>query len=187
MKAKKFLRKKPAALLTALMLLSATGEAAPDIVDEPFGTNPGTPKFDKPIVEENIPLEGKSDQKQPAEKSQSTEETQPKEEMQPAEEIQPKEEMQLAEEIQPKEETQPKEESQVPEKIQQTPETQPLDKPADDSKIDTSNIDTKAPDTPTVETNEPVPEPYRSQVDATILDYMKQFDGKTIVDIVFEV
>ena len=156
MRAKKFLRKKPAALLAALMLLSATGEAAPDIVDEPFGTNPGTPKFDKPIVEETIPLEGKSDQ------PKSTEENQPAEESKPAEE------------------------NEMPEKIQQTPETQPLDKPADDSKIDTSDINTKPPETPTVETNQPVPEPYRSQVDATILDYMKQFDGKTIVDIVFE-
>ena len=29
-------------------------------------------------------------------------------------------------------------------------------------------------------------EPYRSQVDSTILEYMKQFEGKTIVDIEFE-
>lgn len=29
-------------------------------------------------------------------------------------------------------------------------------------------------------------EPYRSQVDSTLLSYMKQFDGKTIVDIEFE-
>ncbi len=37
------------------------------------------------------------------------------------------------------------------------------------------------PDTPA-----PTPEPYRSQVDTQILEYYKQFEGKTIVDIVFE-
>ena len=57
MKAKKFLRRKRAALVAALMLLSATVEASPDIVDEPFGTNPGTPEFDTPVVEVDIPLE----------------------------------------------------------------------------------------------------------------------------------
>ncbi|MBE8949464.1 MAG: BamA/TamA family outer membrane protein [Quinella sp. 3Q1] len=61
------------------------------------------------------------------------------------------------------------------------PTEQPADKP-----VDTSNVDTTAPNAPTVEKSEPVPEPYRSQVDTVILDYMKQFEGKTIVDIEFE-
>lgn len=34
--------------------------------------------------------------------------------------------------------------------------------------------------------SEPVPAPYRSQVDATLLEYLQQFEGKTIVDIEFE-
>lgn len=63
---------------------------------------------------------------------------------------------------------------------------QPAEKEDDTSKIDTSNVETKEPESPTNETSEPVPEPYRSQVDTTILEYMKQFEGKTIVDIEFE-
>ena len=35
-------------------------------------------------------------------------------------------------------------------------------------------------------TEPPKPEPYRSQTVAVLMDYMKQFDGKTIVDIEFE-
>ncbi|MBQ7493706.1 MAG: BamA/TamA family outer membrane protein [Selenomonadaceae bacterium] len=61
------------------------------------------------------------------------------------------------------------------------PTEQPADKP-----VDTSKSDSTAPGAPTVEQSEPVPEPYRSQVDTVILDYMKQFEGKTIVDIEFE-
>ena len=150
MKAKKFLRRKRAALLAALMLLTATGEAAPpDIVDEPFGTNPGTPEFDSPVVEANIPLGKKSDDT-PAEQTEQTSE-------------------------------QPAEKSEQPVEVKVPT---PSDPPA--SQIDTSNVDTKSTETPTVEESKPVPEPYRSQVDATILEYMKQFEGKTIVDIEYE-
>ncbi len=152
MKAKKFLRRKRAALVAALMLLTATGEAAPpDIVDEPFGTNPGTPKFDSPVVEANIPLGKKSDDT-PAEQTEQTSTNE-----------------------------QPAEKSEQPVEVKVPT---PSDPPA--SQIDTSNVDTKSPETPTVEESKPVPEPYRSQVDATILEYMKQFEGKTIVDIEYE-
>ena len=141
--------------MAALMLLSATGEAAtPDIVDEPFGTNPGTPQFDSPIVEANIPLGKKSDE-QPAEKSEQTSTSE-----QPAEKTE-----------QTSTSEQPAEKSEQPVEVKLPT---PSDAPA--SKIDTSNV----------ETNQPVPEPYRSQVDATILEYMRQFEGKTIVDIEFD-
>ena len=48
-----------------------------------------------------------------------------------------------------------------------------------------------ATDNPAPEQNSPpevpnIPEPYNSHVDSVILDYLKQFDGKTIVDIEFE-
>ncbi|MBQ9497495.1 MAG: hypothetical protein IJR52_07995, partial [Selenomonadaceae bacterium] len=152
MKAKKFLRRKRAALVAALMLLTATGEAAPpDIVDEPFGTNPGTPKFDSPVVEADIPLGKKSDDT-PAEQTEQTSTNE-----------------------------QPAEKSEQPVEVKVPT---PSDPPA--SQIDTSNVDTKSTETPTVEESKPVPEPYRSQVDATILEYMKQFEGKTIVDIEYE-
>ena len=42
------------------------------------------------------------------------------------------------------------------------------------------------PANPTVVTDEQIPEIYRSQVESTILDYLKRYDGKTIVDIQFE-
>ncbi|MBQ3727114.1 MAG: BamA/TamA family outer membrane protein [Selenomonadaceae bacterium] len=134
------------------MLLTATGEAAPpDIVDEPFGTNPGTPKFDSPVVEADIPLGKKSDDT-PAEQTEQTSTNE-----------------------------QPAEKSEQPVEVKVPT---PSDPPA--SQIDTSNVDTKSTETPTVEESKPVPEPYRSQVDATILEYMKQFEGKTIVDIEYE-
>jgi len=172
LKAKKFLRKKRAALIAALMLFSATGEAAPDIVDEPFGTNPGTPEFDAPLVEADIPLDGSGKEKsnQAPEKSSEVEVVDPEQsklKAQPVETTTPA----------PTTETQPTETQ---------PSEKPAEKPVDNSKIDTSNVGTNAPAAPTAENNQPVPEPYRSQVDATILDYMKQFEGKTIVDIEFE-
>ena len=180
MKAKKFLRRKRVALLATLMVLSATGEAAPDIVDEPFGTNPGTPKFDEPLVQVDIPIEKKPEQEQPKETPNESSEVEVVDPEQSKLKTQPTETQ--PPETQPTEaqptETQPTE--------AQPTEAQPTDEPVDTSKIDTSNVDTKSPDSPTVETSEPVPEPYRSQVDATILDYMKQFEGKTIVDIEFE-
>ena len=139
MKAKKFLRKRRAALAAAFMMLAATGEAAP-VVDQPFENKNETPaaevKKEEPVNVEYV---------EPAQIEQEKK----------------------ADELNP---------SEMP----ATP-----DKP-EDSKIDTSNVDTSEPNTPSVENAEPVPEPYRSQVDATILDYMRQFDGKTIVDIVFE-
>ena len=174
MKTKKFLRRRRAALIAALMLLSSTGEASPDIVDEPFGTNPGTPKFDEPVIEAKIPLGEKPDKEQPKET--------PKENPAESSEVEVVDpEQSKLKSPQPVETTAPTPENQLTEQKEQ-----PVEKPADDSKIDTSNIDTTAPNAPNVENAEPVPEPYRSQVDATILDYMKQFDGKTIVDIEFE-
>ena len=159
MKLKKFLRRKRAALLAAMTLPLAfgftAGEAAPDIVDEPFGTNPGTPKFDEPIVEAKIPLD--KPEQPPADSSE-------------------------VEVVDP-------EQSKLKHKPVETtppPTEKPTEEPVDDTKIDTSKIDTAEPETPTVETAEPAPEPYRSQIDSTILDYMKQFEGKTIVDIEFE-
>ena len=126
MKVKKILRRQRTALIAALMILSATGEAAPE-VNQPFENN----STDSPVVEETPTVET----------------------------------------------TTPSE-----------PEVEPVEDIVDTSKIDTSNVDTSAPDSPTVETPQPqpVPEPYRSQVDTTILEYMKQFEGKTIVDIEFE-
>ena len=126
MKVKKILRRQRTALIAALMLLSATGEAAPE-VNQPFENN----STDSPVVEETPTVET----------------------------------------------TTPSE-----------PEVEPVEDIVDTSKIDTSNVDTSAPDSPTVETPQPqpVPEPYRSQVDTTILEYMKQFEGKTIVDIEYE-
>ena len=177
MKAKNFLRRKRAALIAALMLLSATGEAAPDIVDEPFGTNPGTPQFDEPIVEVDIPIE-KSEQdnaKEPPADSSEVEIVDPEQskiKSQPVDTTTPP--------------TEPTTEPTTTPATEPQPEKQPASESVDDSKIDTSKVDTTSPDSPTVEKSEPVPEPYRSQVDTTILEYMKQFEGKTIVDIEFE-
>ena len=182
MKAKKFLRRKRAALIAALMLLSATGEAAPDIVDEPFGTNPGTPQFDEPVVEVDIPLEKKPEQEQSQEKPADSSEV----------EVVDPEQSKLKPQPVDTTEAQPTEQTVEKPTTGAQPTEQPVSeqKPADDSKIDTSKIDTTPPERPTVEKTEPSvplkPEPYRSQVDTTILEYMKQFEGKTIVDIVFE-
>lgn len=52
----------------------------------------------------------------------------------------------------------------------------------DTSQIDKTEKNTSEPEVP----KDDMPEPYRSQVDSTILEYMSQFDGKTIVDIEFE-
>ncbi|MBQ3443723.1 MAG: hypothetical protein IJG33_10810, partial [Selenomonadaceae bacterium] len=120
MKAKRFLRRKRATLVAALMLLSATGEAAPDIVNEPFGTTPGTPEFDEPLVEVDIPLEKK--EKQPAETPQPTE--------QPAKTPQPTE--QPAKTPQPTE--QPAETPQPTEQPVETP--RPTEQPADISEVE---------------------------------------------------
>lgn len=124
MKVKKILRRQQTALIAALMILSATGEAAPE-VNQPFENN----STDSPAVEETPTVETST----------------------PSE-----------------------------------PEVEPVEDVVDTSKIDTSNVDTSAPASPTVETPQPIPEPYRSRVDSTILEYMKQFEGKTIVDIEFD-
>ena len=62
---------------------------------------------------------------------------------------------------QPTDETKPPEETQPTQPAQQPDETPPPEESAP-------------------------PEPYRSQVDETIMDYLKQFEGKTIVDIEYE-
>lgn len=58
------------------------------------------------------------------------------------------------------------------------------EKPADES----ATVEQKPADNPeSVDTSQkPADEPYRSQVAETLLDYMKQFEGKTIVDIEYE-
>ena len=61
-------------------------------------------------------------------------------------------------------------------------ETTPTDSPAT---TETTPTDSPATTTPT-ETVDDSAEPYRSKVDTNILNYLRQFDGKTIVDIVFE-
>ena len=134
MKAKKFLRRKRAALLAALMLLSATGEAAPE-VSEPFKPADNTTEVEVVDPEQSVLKQ------QPTETSQPTE--------QPAQTSQPTE--------QPAQASQPTE--------QPTDTSQPTEQPAEDT--------------------QPI-EPYRSQVETQILEYYKQFEGKTIVDIEFD-
>ncbi len=148
MKAKKFLRKKRNALLAALMFLSATGEAAPE-VSEPFeDKTTGAPEV------EVIDPEQSTTAHQPVET--------------PATETQPVEA--------PATETQPVE---AP-----TTETQPVEAPT----TETQPVEAPTTETQPVETPTPPEEaePYRSKVDANVLNYMKQFEGKTIVDIEYE-
>ena len=73
---------------------------------------------------------------------------------------------------------------EIKESTEPVPVDQPtIEQPADD-KVDTSQ---KPDESATVDTpQKPADEPYRSQVAETLLDYMKQFEGKTIVDIEFE-
>ena len=67
--------------------------------------------------------------------------------------------------------------------VEQTAET-----PAEAPKVEqTAQVETPA--APAQDNAPPVevaPEPYRSQLDTQILEYYKQFDGKTIVDIIFD-
>lgn len=85
---------------------------------------------------------------------------------------------------QPAEATQPTEAQPQPteaQPAQPTEATQPTEQPAQPQES-TAPL----PTNPTVESEEPVPEVYRSQVESDILNYLKQYDGKTIVDIEFE-
>ena len=70
-----------------------------------------------------------------------------------------------------------------------TPSVEPATPPAEPAPPTDTPTPPEAPappQTPPPE-NKPVPlEPYRSQIDANLLDYFKQFEGKTIVDIEFE-
>lgn len=173
MKIKKFLRRKRAALLAALTLPLvfgfANGETAPE-VSQPFEDTAETTET-KP-VETSAPPET-----QPVEAPAAPTETQTTE---------------VPEIIDP-------EQSQVKPQPVEIPDTKPVDTPAPTTETkpadtpapttETKPVDTPAPITNTKPADTPTPaapEPYRSQVDATILEYMRQFEGKTIVDIVFE-
>ena len=61
-----------------------------------------------------------------------------------------------------------------------------VEKPAEEPAATVEKPSQEPSNQPAEIVEEPAPEPYRSQVDETILDYMKQFEGKTIVDIEFE-
>lgn len=74
--------------------------------------------------------------------------------------------------------------AQIDETTVETPVEDKTETP-DENKIETATGDkTETPTPPPAPA--PAPEPYRSQVDSTILEYMKQFEGKTIVDVEFE-
>ena len=64
----------------------------------------------------------------------------------------------------------------------ETANTEPVDTP----KTETAQKEMPAVETAPVNTPAPPPEPYRSQIDTEILDYFKEFEGKTIVDIEYE-
>lgn len=149
MKSKKFLRRKPTALFTALMLLTATGEAAPE-VNQPFESSNSTPAE----VELVDPEQSKTKAEPVAPPITTPTETQPTDATTPA-----------PTETQPTDATTPA-----------PTETQPTD----------ATAPAPTTETPPEDTTPAAPEPYRSQVETTILEYMKQFEGKTIVDIEFE-
>ena len=176
MKEKNFLRKKRAALIAAMTLPIVfgftNGEAAPNVVDKPFETNPGTPAFDEPIVEAEIPIGEKPDKEQPKQTPTDSSEV---------EIVDP--EQSKIKHAPPVETTEPTTPTTPTTPATETPQTEQT---KTSEPVDTSKTETTPADSPTGETSEPVPEPYRSQVDATILDYMKRFEGKTIVDIEFE-
>ena len=187
------------------MLLSATGEASPDIVNEPFGTNPGTPEFDEPLVELDIPLEKKEP---PAEAPQSKEQPAeaPQSKEPPAEAPQPTEQPADNSEVEVVDPDQSVIKQQQPVDTQQPTEQpvnaqQPTEQPVDTQQPTEQPVNAQQPTEQPVNAQQPTEqpadapqptepqqpvEPYRSKVDATLLEYMKQFEGKTIVDIVFE-
>ena len=75
-----------------------------------------------------------------------------------------------------------------PAQVDETTITPPVEDKAEtptENKIETATGDKAETPTPPP-APAPEPEPYRSQVDSTILEYMKQFEGKTIVDVEFE-
>ena len=70
-------------------------------------------------------------------------------------------------------------------KVETPAETAKVETPAETQKVETPAV-TPTAQTPPPRNFEPPPEPYRSQVDSAILEYYKQFEGKTIVDIAFD-
>ncbi len=90
----------------------------------------------------------------------------------------------------------PKNETSEPTEAPKTETSEPTEAPKTEISEPTEapKTETSEPtETPKTETSEPteIPkteptEPYRSRVDANILNYLRQFDGKTIVDIEFE-
>ena len=208
MKAKKLSRRKRILLATAMTLPFIFGfstvKAAPE-VDKPFEETPSveTPSVETPAVEtpavETPSVETPSVETPTTENQTEVSITDPELE---TPETDPKLETPL---VAPNPEppiSDPKPEipvvdTQIEVPIEETASETPksdtaTDAPKSDTTAETSNSDTQAetpketPDDGTrkIEINEPPP--YRSQVDTTLLDYFKQFEGKTIVDIEFE-
>ena len=73
------------------------------------------------------------------------------------------------------------------EPVAETPKAEPVaETPKAETTSEPAKIETATEKAEPAKTEQPMPEPYRSQVDTEILEYFKQFDGKTIVDIEFE-
>lgn len=184
MKAKKFSRRRRAALIAATVSLPllfgfSDAKAAP-VVNEPFQETADAPDV---VTIENAQGE------EPA-IAPPADETKPSV---PGEEL--KTETPRADATKPSapDEEQKTEQSVAEPKPSATVETKP-DTPIEPKAETPSTVDEKktateskpqAP-TPAPASAESQPEPYRSQVDAQILEYYKQFEGKTIVDIEFE-
>ena len=150
MKAKKFLRKRRAALAAAFTLPFifgfATGEAASETVNQPFES----PANETPVEVVDIEPTAETPAKESTAETPKVEQT-----------------------------------AEIP-AVEKTPETSKAESVAETPKSETPAVEQKAEtpaENPKIET---APEPYRSQVDTQILEYFKQYDGKTIVDINFE-
>ena len=189
MKVKKILRKRRAAVMAAALTFPfmfgfASAEAAPE-VNKPFEETSEPTVTETPSEMNDVEIFDEAISDTPAETSKvETPAETPKIET-PAET--------------PKVET-PAETSKV-ETPAETPKVEtPAETPKDITEVEIVDENSKVnqtvktpttaqpPTTAQLQKNQPAPppEPYRSQVDTQILEYFKQFEGKTIVDIEFE-
>ena len=162
------------------MLISTTGEAAPE-VNRPFEDS----NTDTTEVEVLDPEQSQLKQQQPDEVPKPTAEPPPAEVPASTTESKPAEVPASTTEPQPTEAPASTTESKPAEVPASTAEPQPTEAPASTT-TESKPAETPASTTEPQPAEQPAPEPYRSQVDSVILDYMRQFEGKTIVDIEFE-
>ena len=170
-----------AALTLPFIFGFASSEAAP-VVNQPFEDSVETPKsehkeqapqFD---AKEQSP---KSDAKEQAPKSDAKEQAPKSDAKEQAPKSDAKEQAPNPDAKEQAPNPDAKEQAPNPDAKEQAPKSDAKEQsPKSDAKEQAPNPDTKE--------QAPESEPYRSQLDSEILEYFKQFDGKTIVDIEFE-